>query len=233
VARFFGKKKEVEKKVVERPILLEIYKWLDETIEAYNGGTIPTKVDAEGKFVFNGKNCEVKILCDGIALREKWQIGGEHVIVTEDKIVDATLIIDPDRLERLTDDEKDILSAISYVDIHETVIHALESTVRNWTAFIDACSDASQKLGLPKSYYKYVPKYQWRDGRTVVGFDVHVAIDGVPVEQFVSVLPYDLDGREIPLTRGTPAAEQKYCATGDKRINAKVYRFSIPKSYFK
>jgi hypothetical protein len=234
VARLF-KKKNIEdgEDIVERPVLVEVYKWLDGTIEVYNGGTIATPVDSEGRFTFNGKSCEVHVLNDGWAVAEKRQTGGEQVLVTENKIVDATTIIDPERLARLTDDEKDILSAISYVEIHETVIDALEATTRKWTAFVDACQDADQKLKLPKSSYLYVPKFKWEDGRTVIEFDVHLAIDGVLVEQFVSVLPYDLDDRIVPLKEGTPVAEKKYCGAGDKRGSTFIYRFSIPKSYFK
>jgi hypothetical protein len=237
MARIFGKnpKKVVEEKVVERPILLEIYKWLDGTIEAYDGGTIPTKVDAEGKFVFNGKNCEVKILCDGVAIPEKRQYGGEQVIVTENKFIDATPYVDSDRLEKLSEDEQDELSYISYKEIHDPVVAYKESTdpEKVWTAWLDALGQVDQALRLPKSHYQYVPKFKWEDGRTVVWFDVHVAIDGVAVEQFVSVLPYDLDDRIVPLKEGTAVAEKKYCGAGDKRISTFIYRFSIPKSYFK
>lgn len=221
----------VKKERKERPVLIEIYKWKDGTLEAYNGGTIPTKIDANGNFVFNGKDCEVVILDEGDVPTEKWQDGVKETLVTENKMVDATQYIDVDRLEKLTDDERDTLSWIGYVGLHKIVTDAIEDDVEGFTPYQDAASQADQALDLPRSKYILVPKYENRPGRTVVLFDVRLAVGGADCSEFGQKAEWG--NEDIGVENGDAIAEQKYCGAGDRRESAKIYRFFIPKSYFK
>jgi hypothetical protein len=224
----FRKKEKVEK-VVKKPALVEIYKWQDGTVEVYNGGTIPTIVDEEGDFPFMGKECEVTILDEGSVPDEKWQTGVKQVLVVDDKSVNALEVIDGDRVDKLSDEEKEKLEWITYKEIHATVVNALESGAE-WTPFIDACQDADQKFGLPKSHYAIVKVYENRPGRTVVGFDVRLFVGGNDVSDTVQTALWD--NGDIGVDEGDPIGEVRYCASDDPRVSAKVYRFSVPQSLF-
>lgn len=223
------KKKEKAVKVTARPVLLELYKWQDGTVEVYNGGTVPTLVDEDGDFEFMGKECEATILDEGSVPDEKWQTGVKQVLVTENKSVNALEVIDADRIDKLSDDEKEKLEWITTKELHATVVDALEANAE-WTPFIEACSQAVQALGLPKSHYAIEKVYENRPGRTVVGFDVRLFVGGVDVSDTVQTALWD--NVEIGVDEGDPIGEVKYCASDDKRVSARIYRFSIPKSRF-
>lgn len=221
----------VKKERKERPVLLEIYEWKDGTLEAFDGGTIPIKIGANGGFVFNGKDCDVVILDNGDVPVEKWQNGVKETLVTEDKNVDATEYIDTNRLEKLTDEEKDELSWIGYVELHKIVTDALEDDVAGFTPYQDAASQADQALNLPKQKYVLAPKYENRPGRTVIDFDVRLAIGDVDCSEYIQKALWS--NADIGVSEGDVIAEQKYCGATDKRESARIFRFSIPKSYFK
>lgn len=223
------RKKVKEDKIVERPVLLELYKWQDGTIEVYNGGTIPTLVDEDGDFEFMGKMCEATILDEGSVPDEKWQTGVKQILVTENKSVNALEVIDADRIDKLSDDEKEKLEWITYKEIHSTVVNALESGAE-WTPFIEACAQADQILKLPRSHYAIEKVYENRPGRTVVGFDVRLFVGGTDVSDTVQTALWD--NAEIGVDEGDYIGEVKYCASDDKRVSARIYRFSIPKSLF-
>jgi hypothetical protein len=236
VARLFKKKVDetLKKGKPERPVLIEIYKWADGTLEAYNGGTIPIKIDTEGDFEFMGKSCEVTILDAGIVPTEKVQIGVSPVIVTEDRDVDATNYIDSDKLEKLTEDEKELLEYISYSGLYKIVLMAFERIEKDggvFTSLENAASQAVQELGLPKSKYVYEPKYENRSGRTIRDFDVRLSVGDSDCTEFVTKALWN--NIPIGVEEGDNIAERSYCASGDKREYKDIYRFSVPKSYFK
>jgi hypothetical protein len=218
----------------ERPVLLEVYRWADGTLEVYNGGTIPTAVDADGDFLFMNKDCEVTILDAGVVPNEKWQNGVKPVIVTEDASVDATDYIDTDKLEKLTDDEKTELEFTSYSALFEKIIAAherIEKEGGQFTPFEAAVSQAVQELRLPRSKYVYAPMYENRPGRTIRDFDVRLSVGNADCTNFVTKALWNNDAIEVG--EGESIGERSYCPSGDKRGYKDIYRFSIPKSYFK
>lgn len=222
--------KEVEKKKKERPVLLEVYKWKDGTIQIFNGGTIPTKVDENGDFEFLGKGCNVAILLDGVAVPEKVQTGVKEVLVEDDGFYSLSDVVGKEYLEKLTEEEKETVRSTR--DTHSSVVYAIEKNIAA-TPLLNALMAADQALHLPLQKYVLEKTYEWRDGRTVVWDDVRLLVNGDDMSKFRETAVAAIPDRAIPISVGMPIAERKYCASDDSRGYATIYRFYIPKFYFK
>ena len=142
-------------------------------------GVIPMTVEgkvARGTGSFRGKTYPVEVAVGSLGTVPPQKEFQGNTFVEQDKMVNALDYIDFDRIEKLSDEEKAILSAIGTKELHSVVINALEASPRVWTPFIDACMDADQKLELPLMVE--VPNYVEIAGHKAIGCNVIVDING-------------------------------------------------------
>lgn len=171
-------KKKVAATLVTKNIIINVYAKETVVDEITTGGflgVIPM-TDGRGVGTFRGKVYPVEVEVNSLGTVPPQKEYRGNKTVEADKIVNALNNMDFDRIEKLTEDEKDRLSAIGTIELHGVVVEALEAVPRIWTPFIDACQQADRELELPQ--YKEEPVYVEIQGRKAVGCDVRVDVNG-------------------------------------------------------
>jgi len=191
-------------KKVMKSILINVYEYEGVVDEVTTGGflgvipmeqqDVPGPVYA-GQGTFRGKQYPVSVAINSLGtVPARIEYRGDSEVITDEQ-VNALAVIDRDRLDKLTPEERATLLSIGMVKLHTYVTEAINATPRVWTPFVDACQDADQKLGLPQ--YHTEPIYKPVEGKKAIGCDVRVNINGAQFVFGEGGFEHCTDGRKL------------------------------------
>lgn len=213
MAKYVNGKKVAEP--ITKNIIINVYNYegvLDKVTTGGFLGSVDMTVDgkvAQGTGSFQGKTYPVEVTVNFLGTVPPQKEYQGNTFVERDMIVNALDYVDLDRAEKLTDEEKATLSAISTKDIHGDVVAYLtnpyitkkdangkEIKVRApWTPWLDACQQVDQELELPQMVE--VPDYVEVEGHKAIGCNVVADINGARFLFGEGERKHCADGRDL------------------------------------